>query len=61
MDLDGNKGQRHTKSIDGTYVPTVSSQRCMELDIIIKKSIKSTFLARSTKVDVFGKDAIILT
>ena len=60
MDMDGHKGQGHTKGIDGTDVPTVSGQGCIQLDIITKKSIKSTLLARPTKVDVFGKSAIIV-
>ena len=60
MDMDGHKGQGHTKGIDGTDVPTVGDQGCIQLDIIIKKSIKSTLLARPTKVDVFGKSAIIV-
>ena len=61
MDMDGHKGQGHTKGIDGTDVPTVSSQGCIQLDIITKRSIKSTLLARPTPVDVFGKYAIIVT
>ena len=60
MDMDGHKGQGHTKGIDGTDVPTAGCQGCIQLDIITKKSIKSTLLARSTKVDVFGKSAIIV-
>jgi hypothetical protein len=58
--MDGNKGQRHTQSIDGTDVPTIGSQRCVQLDIITKNLAKSTLLARSTAVDVFGKHAIIV-
>ena len=61
MDMDGYKGQGHTKGIDGTDVPTAGCQGCIQLDIITKKSIKTTLLARSTLVDVFGKYAIIVT
>jgi hypothetical protein len=60
LDLDGYKGQGYTKSINGINVPTPSSQRRIQLDIITKKSIKSTLLARPTLVDVFGKYAIIV-
>jgi hypothetical protein len=60
MDMDGYKRQGHTKSINGTNVPTPGSKGCIQLDIITKKSIKSTLLARPTKVDVFGKSAIIV-
>jgi hypothetical protein len=60
MDLDGHKGQGHTKGIDGTDVPTIGYQGCIQLDIITKRSIKTTLLARSTPVDVFGKCAIIV-
>ena len=58
--MDGHEGQGHTKSINGTNVPASGSKGCIQLDIITKKSIKSTFLARPTKVDVFGKPAIIV-
>ena len=61
MDMDGHKGQGHTKGIDGTDVPTAGDQGCIQLDIITKKSIKTTLLARSTPVDVFGKYVIIVT
>tara|TARA_R110002074_G_scaffold90963_1_gene199239 strand:- start:245 stop:430 length:186 start_codon:yes stop_codon:yes gene_type:complete len=60
MDMDGREGQGHAEGINGIDVPTPSGQRCVQLDIITKKSIKSTFLARPTKVDVFGKSAIIV-
>jgi|TARA_B100001094_G_scaffold171998_1_gene166298 hypothetical protein len=60
MDMDGCKGQRHTKGIDGTDVPTLGDQRCVQLVIITKNLAKSTLLARSTLVDVFGKSAIIV-
>ena len=58
--MDGRKGQGHTKSIDGTDVPTIGSQRRFQLVIITKNLAKSTLLARSTLVDVFGKYAIIV-
>ena len=60
MDMDGCKGQRHTKSIDGTDVPTLGDQRRIQLDIITKNLVKSTLIARPTLVDVFGNYAIIV-
>ena len=58
--MDGREGQRHTQGINGINVPATCDQRRVQLDIITKKSIKSTLLARPTKVDVFGKSAIIV-
>ena len=60
MDMDGSQGQGHTKGIDGTDVPTLGDQRRVQLVIITKNLAKSTLLARSTLVDVFGKSAIIV-
>ena len=60
MDMDGHKGQGHTKSIDGTDVPTIGGQRGVQLGIITKNLTKSTLIARSTQVDVFGKYSIIV-
>ena len=57
--MDGCEGQGHTKGIDGTDVPTLGDQRRVQLVIITKNLAKSTLLARSTLVDVFGKSAII--
>jgi len=58
--MDGNKGQGHTSGIDGTYVPATGCQRRIQLDIITRNLAKSTLLARSTAVDVFGNYAIIV-
>jgi len=60
MDMDGHKGQGYTQGIDGTDVPTIGHQRRVQLAIITKNLTKSTLLARSTWVDVFGKYAIIV-
>jgi len=60
MDMDGCKGQGHSKSIDGTDVPTLGDQRRVQLVIITKNLAKSTLLARSTLVDVFGRYVIIV-
>jgi hypothetical protein len=57
--MDGHQRQRHSKSIDGTYVPAPGDARRVQLAIITKKLINSTIIARSTAVDVFGKNAII--
>ena len=58
--MDGHKGQGYTKGIDGTDVPTIGYQRRVQLDIITKSLAKSTLLARSTLVDVFGRYVIIV-
>ena len=58
--MDGCEGQGHTKSIDGTDVPTLGDQRRIQLDIITKNLVKSTLIARPTLVDVFGNYAIIV-
>ena len=60
MDMDGGQGQGHTKGIDGTDVPTLGDQRRVQLVIITKNLAKSTLLARSTLVDVFGRYVIIV-
>ena len=60
MDMDGHYGHGYTQGIDGTDVPTIGHQRRVQLAIITKNLTKSTLLARSTWVDVFGKYAIIV-
>ncbi len=60
MDMGGHKGQGYTQGIDGTDVPTIGHQRRVQLAIITKNVTKTTLLARSTWVDVFGKYAIIV-
>jgi hypothetical protein len=58
--MDGGEGQGHTKGINGIDVPTLGDQRRVQLVIITKNLAKSTLLARSTLVDVFGRYVIIV-
>jgi hypothetical protein len=58
LDLYGHQGRRYAKGFDGSHVLVVGFKSHLEL-ASIKKLINSTILARSTAVDVFGKNAII--